>query len=59
MAIAFMPILFGITLGRISSIGVAVGIALGPVATIAIMYGFVRYKKKKKLFDYALMDLGL
>ena len=59
MAIALMPIIFGVTLGQISSIGVAAGIALGPVAAIAIMYGFVRYKKKEKLFDYALMNLGL
>ncbi len=59
MAIALMPILLGIILGRISSIGIALGIALGPVAAVTIMYVFVRYKKREKLFDYALMNLDL
>ena len=43
--------------GRIAPEGIAVGIALGPVATLALMYGYVRIIRKEKLFDYALMNL--
>ena len=35
-----------------------IGIALGPVAALALMYGYVRLIRKEKLFDYALMNLG-
>lgn len=58
LAIAVLPSLFGILLGQISALGIAVGIALGPVVAFMLMYGYVRFIKKEKLFDYALMRLS-
>ncbi len=57
-AIALFPILFSRLLGGIAPEGIAAGIALGPVTAIALMYGYVRFIKKEKLFDYALMRLN-
>ncbi len=58
MAIALLPSVFAMLFGRIAPEGIAVGIALGPVAALVLMYGYVRFIKKEKLFDYALMNLG-
>ena len=58
MAIALLPSLFGMLFGRIAPEGIAVGIALGPVAAFALMYAFVRFIKKEKLFDYTRMHLN-
>lgn len=57
MTIALLPILFAMLFGQIVLEGIAVGIALGPVTALALMYGFVRFGKKEKLFEYALMHL--
>lgn len=57
MAIALFPVLFGMSFGRIAQEGIAAGIALGSMAAFALMYGYVRFIKKEKLFDYTLMDL--
>lgn len=58
MAIALLPSAFAMLFGRIAPEGIAVGIALGPITALALMYGYVRLIKKEKLFDYALMNLG-
>ncbi len=58
MTIAFWPILLGVTFGQIAVEGIAVGMALGPVMAISLMYAFVRFIKKEKLFDYALLKLN-
>lgn len=58
LSIAGLPILFALLFGRIAVEGIAAGIALGPVATLALMYGYVRWFKKEKLFDYALLGLN-
>jgi Na+-driven multidrug efflux pump len=58
MAVALLPILFGILFGQIAPEGIAAGIAAGPAAAIALMYVFVRFIKKEKLFDYTLMCLN-
>ena len=57
-AVALFPIVFSRLLGGIAPEGIAAGIALGPVTAIALMYGYVRFIKKEKLFDYALMRLN-
>lgn len=57
MAIALLPSVFGILFGAIAPVGIAAGIALGPVTALALMYGYVRLIKKEKLFDFALMNL--
>ena len=57
MAIAFLPITFGMLLGQISEVGIVVGIALGPTTAFSLMYLFVRLIKREKLFDYTLMHL--
>ena len=43
--------------GQIAPEGIAAGIALEPVVAMALMYGYVRFIKKEKLFDYTLMHL--
>ena len=58
MSVAVLPSLFGILLGRISIEGMSVGIALGPAVSFFLMYIYVRFIKKEKLFDYALMRLN-
>lgn len=58
MAIALFPALFGILFGQIAPEGIAAGIAAGPFVAFMLMYGFVRFIKKEKLFDYALMNLN-
>ena len=58
LAIALLPSLFGILFGQIALQGIAAGIAAGPVAALALMYGYVRFIKREKLFDYALMNLS-
>ena len=57
-AVALFPIVFGRLLGGIAPEGIAAGIALGPAAAFVLMYGYVRFIKKEKLFDYALMRLN-
>ena len=57
MAIALLPSLFGTLFGKISIEGIAIGIAMGPIVAIALIYIFVRFIKKEKLFDYSLMNL--
>lgn len=57
-AIALFPILFSRLLGGIAPEGIAAGIALGPVTAFALMVIYVRFIKKEKLFDYALMRLN-
>lgn len=57
MAKALLPILFGMLFGQIALEGIASGIALGPVMAMVLMYGFVHFVKKEKLFDYTLMNL--
>jgi len=56
-AITLLPILFSVLFGQIALEGIAIGIALGPVAAIMLMYGYVHWIKKEKLFDYSLMNL--
>ncbi|MBR1559039.1 MAG: hypothetical protein IJ646_02235 [Clostridia bacterium] len=56
-AIALFPILFSRILGSIAPEGIAVGIALGPIVAFILMVIYVRFIKKEKLFDYALMRL--
>ena len=58
MAIALFPILFGMLFGHFFKEGIALGMALGPFAAISLMYVYVRYFKKEKLFDYSLMQLS-
>ena len=58
MAIALLPILFGMLFGRSSQVGIAVGMALGPFMAFSLMYVYVRCIKKEKLFDYTLMHLN-
>lgn len=57
MAVAVLPAGFGILFGQLAIEGIAFGVALGPAAAIALMYGYVRVIKKEKLFDYSLMRL--
>jgi len=57
-AVALFPIVFSRLIGRIAPEGIAAGIALGPAAAFVLMYGYVRFIKKEKLFDYALMRLN-
>ena len=59
MAIALLPVLFGMVFGQIMVEGIVAGMALGPAAAMALMYGYVRFIKKEKLFDYTLMNLKL
>ena len=54
MAIAVLPILFSMLFGQIALEGIAVGIASGPVVAIGLMYGYVRFIKKEKLFSYGM-----
>ena len=54
MAMAVLPILFSMLFGQIALEGIAAGIALGPIVAIGLMYGFVRFIKKEKLFSYTL-----
>lgn len=57
MTIAIFPVLLGASLGLIAAWGIAAGMALGPAVAFAVMYVFVRFIKKEKLFDYALLKL--
>ncbi len=57
MTIALWPVSFGMLFGQIAPEGIAAGIALGPVVAMALMYGYVRFIKKEKLFDHTLMHL--
>lgn len=58
LAIALLPSLFGMLFGQTTPLGIGAGIALGPVAALALLYIYIRFIKKEKLFDYALMNLG-
>lgn len=58
MAIALLPSLFAVLLGQFAIEGIAAGIAAGPFAALALMYGYVRLIKKEKLFDYSLLHLS-
>ena len=58
MAIALFPVSLGILLGQTAPVGVAVGIALGPAVAMALMYIYVHFIKREKLFDYGLMNLS-
>lgn len=58
LAIAVLPILFGLFFGHFALQGIALGIALGPVITIVLTYGYVCLIKKEKPFDYALLHLN-
>ena len=58
MATALLPALFGMLFGKISLIGIGVGIALGPIAAILLMYVYVHFIKKEKMFDYSIMHLN-
>ena len=57
MTVALLPPLFVALLGRIAIEGEALGIALGTLSAVALMYVYVRVIKREKMFDYALMDL--
>ena len=57
LSIAVLPAGFGILFGQLSLEGIAFGMALGPAAALALMYGYVHIIKKEKLFDYTLMQL--
>ena len=57
MTIALFPSLLGMLFGQIAIEGIAIGIALGPVAALCVMLIFVRCIKKQKLLDYKLMHL--
>lgn len=43
--------------GQFASEGIVAGIAAGPMASFALMYLYVRFIKKEKLFDYSIMNL--
>ncbi|MBR6329570.1 MAG: hypothetical protein IKR68_07965 [Lachnospiraceae bacterium] len=58
MAIAVMPVLFGVVFGQIAVEGVAAGLAFGPAMTVGLMCVFVRFVKKEKLFDYSILKLN-
>lgn len=57
-SVALCPSLLGIAFGQISLEAIAIGVGLGPVVAIALMYGYVRLIKKEKLFDYSVLKLG-
>ena len=57
LAIAALPSLFGILLGLISVEWIAVGMAMGPIMAIVLIYGYVHLVKKEKVFDYNLIHL--
>ena len=46
-AIALLPSAFAMFFGRNAPEGIAVGIALGPVTALALIYGYVRFIKKE------------
>ena len=56
-AMTALPVAFAMIFGQLSLEGIAAGIALGPAAAVALMYGYVRIVKREKLFDYTLMRL--
>ena len=58
MSVAVCPSLLGIAFGQISLEAIALGVGLGPVVAIALMYLYVRFIKKEKLFDYSVLKLG-
>lgn len=58
LAIAGLPIFFAVLFGQIAPEGIATGIALGPVSALGLMFIYVRWFKKEKLFDYALLNLS-
>ena len=57
MSIAVLPAGLGMLFGQLAPLGIAFGMALGPAVAIALMYGYVRFIKREKLFDYTLMNL--
>lgn len=58
MSVAVCPSLLGILLGQISLEGIALGVGLGPAVAIALMYVYVRFIRKEKLFDYSILKIG-
>ncbi|MBR2213842.1 MAG: hypothetical protein IJ889_05340 [Eubacterium sp.] len=58
MSVAVCPSLLGILLGKISLEGIALGVGLGPAVAIALMYIYVRFIRKEKLFDYSILKIG-
>lgn len=56
-AMAALPIAFVMIFGQLSLEGVAIGIALGSAAAVALMYGYVRLVRKEKFYDYTLLRL--
>lgn len=58
MVITLLPVLFAVIFGQLSLDGVGAGIAMGPAVAMAFMFIFVRFVKKEKLFDYALLNLS-
>lgn len=58
MSVAVCPSLLGILLGQISLEGIALGVGLGPAVSIALMYIYVRFIRKEKLFDYSILKIG-
>ena len=57
LCVAVLPAAFGMLLGQFHIWGIAVGMAFGPAVAFGLMYVYVRYMKKEKLFDYTLMHL--
>ena len=43
---------------KISLEGIALGVGLGPAVAIALMYVYVRFIRKEKLFDYSILKIG-
>ena len=57
MAVTLFPASLAMLFGRGAIEGIAVGMAVGPVIAILLMFLYVRLVKKEKLFDYTLMHL--
>ena len=55
MSIAVLPVLFGVVFGQIRLEGIAIGMATGPAAALALMYLFVCRIKKERMFGYELL----
>ena len=45
-AMTALPVAFAMIFGQLSLEGIAAGIALGPAAAVALMYGYVRIVKR-------------
>ena len=54
MSVMGLPVMLGMLFGQVAIEGIAVGMAVGPLVAIMLMYGYVKGIKKEKLFEYNL-----